>query len=201
MSRGIRPTESTALAVSIGLAFLAGTLAGGVVVTAVPGLVGGPTDSGPDPRTPPFATASSGPNCADGRATPNAGWVHRVAVDDATVVTLNATVVHDVGTEVRGDVIPRGDDGYELALRTASVTPERSFGCDRVRTTIAMSASLPVDRRPIVVTVDGRELVRVTRERGFGGLHPLPNPVNATEGAGTLDPEPTPERESERTAG
>lgn len=194
MSRGIGPTESTARVVSIGLAFLAGMLAGGVVVTAVPGLVGGPIDSGPDPRNPPFATASGGPDCVDGRSTPDAGWVHRVTVDDADVVTLNATVVHDAGTEVRGDVIPQGDDGYELTLRTASVTPERSFDCDRVRTTIAMIVSLPADRRPVVVTVDGRELVRVTREGGFGGLHPLPNPVNATGRSGKLDPEPILER-------
>lgn len=104
MLRGSGPTGSTARVVSIGVAFLAGVLAGGVVVTAVPGLVGGPVDSGPDPRNPPFTTASGGPDCVDGQSTPDAGWVHRVTVGDADVVTLNATVVHDAGTEVREEV-------------------------------------------------------------------------------------------------
>jgi hypothetical protein len=177
----------TARLLSIGLAFLAGALAGGVVVTAVPGFAGGPIDAGPDPRNPPFSTASAGPNCVDDEPIPNAGWVHRAPVSDADVVTLNATVVHDAGTEVRGSVLPQGDNGYELALRTVSVTPERSLGCDRVRTRIEMVVSLPAERHPVVVTMNGREQVRVPRESSFGGLYRLPNPLDATAQAVTSE--------------
>lgn len=162
------------------MVFLAGMLAGAVLVIAVPGLVGGPVETGPDPEEPPFTTSSGGPSCFDGEITPNAGWVHEVAVGDSYAVTLNATVVHDAGTDVRATVIPRSNDGYELALRTVSVTPDRSVDCDRVRTTVGMSASLPTSYQRLIVTMNGRELVRATRDDTSGDLYPLPNPLNAT---------------------
>jgi hypothetical protein len=171
---------STARLLSVGMAFLAGVLAGAVLVTAVPGLVGAPVETGPDPENPPFTTSSGGPSCFDDEVAPNAGWVHEVAVGDSYAVTLNATVVHDAGTEVQATVIPRSNNEYELALRTVSVTPERSFDCDRVRTTFAMAASLPTSYQQLVVTMNGRELVRATRDDTTGDLYPLPNPLNAT---------------------
>jgi len=180
MSSDPRVTVSTARLLSVGMAFLAGVLAGAVLVTAVPGLAGGPVETGPDPENPPYTTSSGGPSCFDGEVTPNAGWVHEVAVGDSYAVTLNATVVHEAGTEVRAAVVPRSNDEYELALRTVSRTPERSFDCDRVRTTFAMSASLPPSYQRLVVTMNGRELVRATRDDTSGDLYSLPNPLNAT---------------------
>ncbi|WP_311170356.1 hypothetical protein [Halobellus ordinarius] len=171
---------STARLLSIGMAFLAGVLAGAVLVAAVPGLLGGPVESGPDPQNPPYTTASGGPSCFDGDVTPNAGWVHEVAVGDSYAVTLNATVVHEPGTEIRADVIPRSGNGYELALRTESVTPDRSFECERVHTEFSIAASLPTSYQRLIVTMNGRELVGATREDTTGDLYPLPNPLNAT---------------------
>ena len=171
---------STARLLSAGMVFLAGVLAGAVLVTAVPGLLGGPAETGPDPRNPPYTTTSGGPTCFDGDVNPNTGWVHEVAVGDSYAVTLNATVVHDAGTAVRGEVVPRGENGYELALRTESVTPDRSFDCERVRTTFTMAASLPTSYERLVVTVNGRELVGATRDDTTADLYPLPDPLNAT---------------------
>jgi len=181
MSNGTQLDSSTARVLSIGLAFLAGLLAGAVLITAVPGLAGGPTQTGPDPSNPPFTTASGGPSCFDGTVAPGAGWVHEVAVGESYAVTLNASVVHDAGTEVEADVVPRADDSYELALRTRPVTPERPIRCERVHTTFEMAVSLPTSYRELVVTMNGRELVRATREDTTGDLYRLPNPLNATE--------------------
>jgi len=181
MPNGLRLDSSTARVLSIGLAFLAGLLAGAVLVTAMPGLVGGPSQAGPDPGNPPFTTASGGPSCFDGEVTPGAGWVHEVAVGDSYAVTLNASVVHDAGTEVAADVVPGPGGSYELALRTVPVTPERTLQCERVHTTFEMAASLPTSYRELVVTMNGRELVRATREDTTGDLYRLPNPLNATE--------------------
>lgn len=178
MSSTLSPGTSRVL--SIALAFLAGVLAGAVLLSAVPGLAGGPVETGPDPGNPPTSTASAGPSCYDGTANPNAGWVHEVGAGNAYVVTLNATVVHDSGTEIRADVNPRNGNEYELALRTVAVTPERALDCERVRTTFAMGVSLPTDYERLVVTLDGRELVDARRTDTTADLYPLPNPLNAT---------------------
>jgi hypothetical protein len=165
---------------SIAMAFLAGVLAGAVLLTAVPGLAGGPVETAPDPDNPPTSTYSGGPSCFDGEVNPNAGWVHEVAAGTSYAVTLNATVVHDAGTEVRASVERRSGNEYELALRTVAVTPERSLDCERVRTTFGMGTSLPTSHERFVVTVDGRELVRARRTDTTADLYRLPNPVNAT---------------------
>lgn len=180
MSSEGRLTASTARRLSVGLAFLAGILAGVVIATAVPGFGGGPVDTSPDPENPPFTTSSGGPSCFDGEVSSAGGWVHEVAAGDAYAVTLNATVLHEPGTEVRGTVTPRSGDEYELALRTVSTTPERSFECDRVRTTFAMGVSLPTSYQRLRVTMNGRELLRTTRDDTTADLYRLPNPLNAT---------------------
>lgn len=172
---------STARLLSIGLAFFAGLLAGAVILTAMPGLTGSPGETGPDPENPPFSTSSGGPSCFQSGVNPNTGWVHEVAVGDSYAVTLNATIVHEAGTEVRADVVPRSDNGYELALRTVSGTSDHSFECEQVRTTFSMGASLPTSYQRLLVTMNGRELVGVTREDTTADLYPLPNPLNATE--------------------
>ena len=74
MSSRIDPDTSRLL--SIGMSFLAGVLAGAVLLTAVPGLAGGPVEMAPDPDNPPTSTTSAGPSCYDGQVNPNAGWVH-----------------------------------------------------------------------------------------------------------------------------
>jgi hypothetical protein len=165
---------------SIAMAFLAGVLAGAVLLTAVPGLAGGPVDTAPDPDDPPMATTSAGPSCFDGEVNPNAGWVHEVAVGSSYAVTLNATVVHDPGTEVRASVERRGENAYELALRTVAVTPERTLDCDRVRTRFTVGVSLPTSYERLVVTANGRELLGVAREDTTADLYRLPNPIDAT---------------------
>ena len=165
---------------SVGLGFLAGILVGAVLMTALPGPAGGPSETGPDPADPPYTTARAGPTCVDGGANPEAGWVHEVAVGDAYAVTLNATVVHDAGTELRASVVPRRGGAYELALGTASVTPERSVECPRVRTDFEMAVSLPTSYRELRVTLNGRTLVRATRDDTTADLYPLPNPVDAS---------------------
>jgi len=180
MSGRIELDNATARLLSVGMAFLAGVLAGAVLMIAVPGLAGGPAEMGPDPENPPFTTSSGGPDCFDGEVNPNAGWVHEVAAGDSYAVTLNATIVHDTGTEIRADVVPRSDNRYELSLRTVSETPARSVPCERVRTKFALATSLPTSYRELSVTMNGRELVRATREDTTGDLYPLPNPVNVT---------------------
>ncbi|MFC6938778.1 hypothetical protein ACFQE8_02230 [Salinirubellus sp. GCM10025818] len=178
MSPSIGPDTSRLL--SIGMAFLAGVLAGAVLLTAAPGLAGGPAEMAPDPDNPPTSTTSAGPSCYDGQVNPNAGWVHEVAVGNSYAVTLNATVVHDAGTELDAHVVPRSGNGYELALRTVEHTPERTLDCERVRTRFTMGVSLPTSYERLVVTMDGRELVSATREDTTADLYPLPNPIDAT---------------------
>jgi hypothetical protein len=181
MASDIGFDTSTARLLSIGMAFLAGVLAGAVLLMAVPGLAGGPAQPGPDPENPPYSTYSGGPSCFDGEVNSNAGWVHEIAVGDSYAVDLNATIVHDAGTVVRADVIPRSANGYELALRTASATADRPYNCDRVRTTFGMAVSLPTSYEELIVTMNDRELVRATREDTTGDLYPLPNPLNVTQ--------------------
>lgn len=178
MSSSLDPDTSRRL--SIAMAFLAGVLAGGVLVTAVPGLSGGPVEMPPDPDSPPTSTYSVGPSCYDGPVKPGSGWVHEGATGNAYAVTLNATVVHHAGTEIRAGVTRRSANEYELALRTVAVTPERSLDCERVRTTFGMGTSLPTSYEVFVVTVDGRELLRAERTDTTADLYRLPNPVNAT---------------------
>jgi hypothetical protein len=177
---GIAPDTSRLL--SIALAFLAGALAGAVVLTAAPGLLGSPTvaTAPPDPDDPPTSVTTVGPSCYDGDVNPNAGWVHEVASGESYPVTLNATVVHDAGTEVRASVVPRSGNGYELALRTVEHTPERALDCDRVHTRLDMAVSLPTSYERLVVRMDSRELVSATREDTTADLYPLPNPIDAT---------------------
>lgn len=178
MSSGLDPDTSRLL--SIAMAFLAGVLAGAVLLTAVPGLADSPVETTPDPDDPSMSTSSGGPGCYEGEANPNAGWVHEVATGTAYAVTLNATVVHDAGTELRASVERRSGNEYELALRTVSVTSERSLDCERVRTTFEMGVSLPTSYERVVVTTNGRELVSAGRTDTTADLYRLPNPVNAT---------------------
>lgn len=178
MSSSLTPGTSRLL--SIAMAFIAGVLAGAVLLTAVPGFTGGPVDMGPDPDDPPTSVSMGGPSCYDGEVNPNSGWVHEVAVGTSYAVTLNATVVHDAGTEVETTVHRRGESEYEIALRTVERTPERAQGCERVRTTLGMGVSLPTSYERLVVTVDGRELVNARRTDTTADLYPLPNPVDAT---------------------
>lgn len=180
MTDGGQSDNSTARLLSIGLAFLAGVLAGAVLLGSVPGLQGGPAESGPDPENPPYTTASGGPSCFEGDVNPGAGWVHEVAVGSSYAVTLNASVVHEAGTEVEAEVLPRPGDTYELALGTSATTAERPQSCDRVRTSLEMAVSLPTSYRQLVVTMNGRDLLRATRDDTTGDLYRLPNPVNAT---------------------
>ena len=175
---GLAPDTSRLL--SITMAFLAGALASAVVLTAAPGLLGGPVEMAPDPENPPTSVTSAGPSCYDGEVNPNAGWVHEVASGKSYPVTLNATVVHDPGTEVRATVVPRSGNGYELALRTVEYTPERALDCERVSTRIEMGVSLPTSYERLVVTVDGRELASARRTDTTADLYPLPNPIDAT---------------------
>lgn len=44
-----------------------------------------------------------------------------------------------------------------------------------------MAASLPTSYEELIVTMNGRELARTTREDTTGDLYRLPNPLNATE--------------------
>ena len=178
MPSSLDPDTSRLL--SIAMAFLGGALAGAVVLTAAPGLLGGPVEMAPDPDDPPTSVTSAGPSCHDGDVNPNAGWVHEVATGNSYTVTLNATVVHDAGTDVRASVEPRGGNGYELALRTVAATPERALDCERVRTRLEVGVSLPTSYQRLAVTLDGRELVSAAREDTTADLYPLPNPVDAT---------------------
>ena len=177
MSPSLDPDTSRVL--SIAMAFLAGVLAGAVLLTAVSGL-GGPVQAGPDPDDPPTSVSLAGPSCFDGEVNPNAGWLHEVATGNAYAVTLNATVVHGAGTEVEASVNRRSGNEYELALRTVERTPERPLDCERVRTRLEMAVSLPTSYERIVVTMDGRELVNARRTDTTADLYRLPNPANAT---------------------
>jgi hypothetical protein len=178
MSSSLDPGTSRVL--SIAMAFLAGILAGAVLLTAVPGLAGGPVEMAPDPDTPPTSVWMAGPSCDDGEVNPNAGWLHEVATGNAYTVTLNATVVHDAGTEVEASVNRRSGNEYELAIRTVERTPERAQDCEQVRTTLGMGVSLPTSYERVVLTVDGRELLRASRTDTTADLYPLPNPIDAT---------------------
>jgi hypothetical protein len=169
------------------MAFLAGVLAGAVVVSVFPGVLGlggsvGPTDTGPDPENPPFST-QAGTGCYDGPGdySQNAGWVHEVAAGTSYAVTLNATVLHPAGTSVEGDVVRRRPGEYELAIRTVTSTDAPDRGCELLDTSFGMGVSLPTDYESFVVTIDGESIRRV--ENGAtttAELYPLPNPVNAT---------------------
>lgn len=173
---------------SIAMAFLAGVLAGAVLLTAVPGLAGGPVDRGPDPDNPPTSVSMAGPSCFDGEVNPNAGWVHEVAVGTSYAVTLNATVVHDAGTAVETSVNRRIGNEYEIALRTVDRTPERAQDCERVRTRLGVGVSLPTSYERLVVTMDGRTLVSATREDTTADLYPLPNPIDVSESSARRGP-------------
>ncbi|WP_265110028.1 hypothetical protein [Halosolutus halophilus] len=165
---------------SIAMVFLAGVLAGAVILAGSSGLAERPGESAPDPENPPTSISSAGPSCYNGSATPNAGWVHEVAAGRSYAVTLNATVVHDAGTEVTAEVIPRANGEYELAFRTVEHTAEKSLDCERFRTRFEMGVSLPIDYERVVVTVNDRVLVDATRDDTTADLYPLPSPVNAT---------------------
>lgn len=180
MTNGGQGDGSTARILSIGLAFLAGVLAGAVLFGTVPGLQEDPAERGPDPENPPYTTASGGPSCFEGDVNPESGWVHEVAVGTSYAVTLNASVVHQAGTEVEADVVPRAGDGYELALETIPNTADRPQSCEQVRTSLDMAVSLPTSYRQLVVTVNGRDLLRATRDDTTADLYRLPTPVNAT---------------------
>jgi hypothetical protein len=172
---------------SIALAFAAGVLAGAVLLTAVPGIAGlggptAPTDPGPDPEDPPFST-SAGTGCFEGEGdySPNAGWVHEVAVGTSYAVTLNATILHDSGTVVQGSVEPLGDGEYELAIQVVEATDDHGRECDTLDTTFGMGVSLPTDYESFVVTVDGEPVRRVENDAATtADLYPLPNPINTT---------------------
>ena len=177
-SDGLDPT--TARLLSVGMAFLAGVLVGGVLLTAFP--LGGPVDTGPDPDNVPATVSMAGPGCVGDTVdvNPNGGWVHEVAAGTSYAVTLNATVVHDAGTELDVGVRRVGDtDTY--AVRIDAVDGEAPPGdCDRVRTRLEVGASLPTSYERLEVRADGELLVDAARDDTTADLYPLPNPINVT---------------------
>ncbi|WP_276301379.1 hypothetical protein [Halorussus lipolyticus] len=173
-------------------AFLLGLVVGAVGGFAFGGQLGlldpGPTNSGPNPESPPYSLSKSG-GCLDVR--PHAGWVHEVAVGDSFAVTLNATVVHDRGATVSTNVSRVAPGAYRIDLRTVSSETVESDAnrtksppedC-RVATDLRLGASLPTDYREVEVALDGRTLLTVENEDTAPDLYQLPNPVNATVSA------------------
>ncbi|WP_276282039.1 hypothetical protein [Halorussus caseinilyticus] len=166
-------------------AFAVGLVVGATAWAGFGGAVA-PTDSGPDPESPPYSLSTAGGNCLDVRA--HAGWVHEVAVGDSFAVTLNATVVHERGQTVEAEV-NRGVAGrYRIDLRTvadgresANGTAKKSplEGC-RVATDLRLAASLPTDYSDFEIAVNGRTLLTVENEDTAADLYQFPNPVNAT---------------------
>jgi hypothetical protein len=170
--------ENTARLLSIGMAFLAGVLVGGVLLTAFP--LGGPVDTGPDPDNVPATVSMAGPSCYDGSVSPNGGWVHEVAAGTSYPVTLNATVVHDAGTELDVRVRRVGEtDTYAVTIeaREGDAPPG---DCDRVRTRLEVGASLPTSYERLEVRAGGETLVDAERDDTTADLYPLPNPINVT---------------------
>ena len=182
---GLDPT--TARLLSVGMAFLAGVLVGGVLLTAFPLGGGGPSIAPPDPENPPVSVSMGGPSCWDAETdlNPNAGWVHEVASGVSYPVTLNATVVHPAGTEVDTSDSPvtrRSPGVYEIAIRTTEAEDGGPTGCERVRTTLGIAVSLPTEYERLVVTAEGYDdpLVDAERDDTTADLYPLPNPINVT---------------------
>jgi hypothetical protein len=179
--------RDTSRLLSVGMAFLAGVLAGAVLLTSFPGLAGlggpsAPTDPGPDPDNPGYST-HAGRGCYEGEGdlNPNAGWVHEVASGSSYSVTLNATVLHDSGTEVRGSVDHRGNGEYELEIRTVEDTEAVDRDCATLETTFGMGVALPTNYESFVVTVNDERVRRVENTAATtADLYPLPNPVNTT---------------------
>lgn len=166
--------------ITIVLAFAAGILVTAVVLTAVPGLAGGPGTLSPDPDNPPTSVTTVGPSCDDGTVIPDAGWVHELGVGDARVLTLNATVVHDPGTEVTARAFRFGEAKYDISVGTRSAEGETEFSCDQVRTRLEMAVTLPARYDRFVVNEGGETLLEVDRDDTTASLSPLPNPVNAS---------------------
>lgn len=175
---GLDPT--TARLLSVGMAFLAGVLVGGVLLTAFP--LGGPADTGPDPDNIPASVATAGPSCFEGETdvNPNGGWVHEVAAGTSYAVTLNATVVHDAGTELDVRVARVGEtDTYAVTIDP--VDGESPPGdCERVRSRLDVGASLPTSYERLEVRAAGETLVDAERDDTTADLYPLPNPINVT---------------------
>lgn len=156
----------------------------GVVIGLIIGLVGGvmiadTNDTGLDNSTLPTATSSGGPACYDGPKE-HVGWLHVIASGDRWTTTLNATVIHPRGTEVRANVSQRSTGNYEIALETVNSTSEKPLvneSC-QAATTINVATSLP--EPDFVVTMNGRTVREVDQEETTANLYPLPNPINAT---------------------
>ena len=157
----------------------------GVVIGLIIGLVGGmmiadTNDTGLDNSTLPTATSSGGPSCYDGPRD-HVGWLHVIASGDRWTTTLNATVVHPPGTEVRANVSQRPTGNYEIALETidsSSAQPLENESC-QAATTINVATGLPDP--DFVLTMNGRTVREVNQEETSANLYPLPNPINATE--------------------
>jgi hypothetical protein len=171
---------STARLLSIGMAFLAGVLVGGVVLTAFP--LGGPAETGPDPDNVPQTASFAGPSCVEDtvEVNPNGGWVHEVAAGTSYAVTLNATVVHDAGTELNVRVARVGEtDTYALTVDAVDgeSPPDE---CETVRTRLEVGASLPTSYERLEIRAGGETLVDAERDDTTADLYPLPNPINVT---------------------
>lgn len=161
---------------AVALAFALGVLLGAVG----PGVLAGPPSNGSDGV--PMTLSSSGPGCFEG-PTPNAGWVHEVAAGESYAVTLNATVLHDRGTEVRPNVSEWSPRRFRLDFRTVSdegEDPKEPQGRCRVATEFRLGLSLPTDYERLDIAVNGRTVRTVEREDTTADLYRLPNPVNAT---------------------
>ncbi|MFC4549112.1 MULTISPECIES: hypothetical protein [Halorussus] len=173
------------------VAFLLGAAVGGALGPGSAALSRSPTDSnpGPNPDSPPLSLWSAGPDCASGNTTPNAGWVHDVAVGESFAVTLNATVVHDRNRTVEPDVSRTGPRAYRIDFRTVPVenrSAKEKRLLDRCRlaeTEIGLATSLPTNYSRFEVAVNGRTIRTVEYDGTTADLHRLPNPINATAAA------------------
>ena len=168
------------------VAFILGAAVGGALTSGVLAPERPPTDSAPDLDSPGLTWSSGGPECASGNVTPNAGWVHDVAVGESFAVTLNATVVHDRNRKVEPSISRIGSRAYRIDLRTVPVgnqsTKERKLlaRCRFAETDIGLATSLPTDYSRFEVAVNGRTIRTVEYDGTTADLHRLPNPINAT---------------------
>ncbi|MFB6179676.1 MAG: hypothetical protein ABEI77_08135 [Halorientalis sp.] len=156
----------------------------GLVVGLVIGAVGGATFAGPnqvhlDNSTLPTSVSSASSTCYDGPRK-NAGWVHVVAGGRRWTTTLNATVVHPQGTDVRVNVSQRPTGTYEIALETVPHTSEKPLQNESCQAATTLNVATALPKPHFVVTMNGRVIREVDQDETTANLYPLPNPINAT---------------------
>jgi len=127
---------------------------------------------------PAYWTAGSGTHPADENPYGNAGWFHEVQLDDRTVLTGNASVVHDPGERVDLNVTAVGDD-YVFRFETVpDEGPKKGTGPQVSR--IQWGTSVASDYGSIEIWVnDERVLTIENDEATTPRLFFLPNPLNA----------------------